>query len=271
MRTTSTTSIPPALPGYGARVATALNEEWRRLVHDHGAQTRASAWPPFPGAAGPGIHEVLAAVGGDRSVPAELADANLAALVGLAEHDDLAARVVLQRLVPGLVHAARRRRQQGMQSAFDELVATAWVLTRTYPLVRRPRRVAANLCRDAEYHAFVRPQRLRSSGERPLGALNDESPGRGAPGRPGARRSGNGATGGVMRAGFPAAADEVRALLQEALRSGVDRRGLALVVELHLAGRHPRALAGEMKVSERTVRMRRDVVVRQLARLAAAA
>ena len=186
--------------------------------------------------------------------------------------DELAARVVVQRLVPGLVHAARRRRQQqGMQSAFDELVATTWVLVRTYPLERRPRRGAANLCRDAEYQAFVRPLRLRSGDERPVGSLHDDVGERTGPARPGARRSTGATAPGVMRNGHPAAADEVRALLVEAIGSGIDRRALALVVELHLAGRHPRAVAGELHVSERTVRMRRDAVVRQLARMAAAA
>lgn len=270
MCSTSAPSGPQA--PHGARVASAMNHDWDRLLVDPQAQARATGWPSLPSALGRGLQHALAAAGGDRSIPIDVADANLAMLVSWAAADELAARVVVQRLVPGLVHAARRRRrQQGMQSAFDELVATAWVLARTYPLDRRPRRVAANLCRDAEYQAFVRPARLRSGDERPVGSLREEGGERSGPARPGARRAAGATATGVMRTGMPATADEVRALLVEAIGSGIDRRALALVVELHLAGRHPRAVAGELHVSERTVRMRRDAVVRQLARMAAAA
>ena len=255
-----------------ARVAAAINDDWARLVADDGAQRATAHWPALAEARGSGLQHALAAAGGDRTIEPEVADANLAALVRLAAVDDLAARLVLQRIVPGLVRAARRRRQAGMQQAFDELVGTAWMLVRTYPLDRRPQRVAANLCRDAEYQAFVRPSRLRSGDEVPHGALRDDAGGRRGNARPGGRRPAWPLpTAVVMRSELPAAADEVSALLLDALRCGVDRARVAIVAEIHLAGRHPSAVAHDLKISERTVRLRRETTIRQIARLAGAA
>ncbi len=269
MSSTTTPSWSAPLPG--ARIAAALNDDWHRLLGDAGAQSRSAAWR-LPGGSRPGgLAEVLDAVGGDRERTDEAADPNLGALVAIARHDELAARVVVQRLVPGLVHAARRRRYLGAQAAFDELVGTAWLLVRTYPIERRPTRVAANLCRDAEYEAFVRPRRLRSSGEEPHGALHES----GAPllegARPGSRRATPVPAGGMMISGLPATDDELRTVLVDARRAGVAPARLALLVQLHLLGRHPRALAEELRVSERTVRLHRDATVRQLARLDLAA
>ncbi len=253
-------------------VAAGLNTDWHHLCADAGVDHRVEVWPAPFGGPGASLEHTLALCGGDRTIDLDVADAHLATLVALAGHDDLAARVVLQRIVPGLVRAARRRRHQGgMRQAFDDVVANAWVVIRTYPLQRRPRRIAANLCRDAEYHAFVRPHRLRSGDEQPQGTLQSDRAGRPTTSdRPGARRtSRTDGRAAVMCTGMPAAADEVRALLADALLSGIDPAAVALVVTMHLEGRHPRVLATELAVSERTVRNRRDAVVRQLASLAA--
>lgn len=270
MASTSTLIAPCSAPT--ARVAAAINDDWARVVADGVAQQTASSWPVLLQARGRGLEHALAAAGGDRTIEPDVADTNLAALVRLAAVDDVAARLVLQRIVPGLVRAARRRQHAGMQQAFDELVGTAWVLVRTYPLERRPQRVAANLCRDAEYHAFVRPSRLRSGDERPLGALRDDVGDSRGNARPGGRRpTWPLPTAAVMRSELPAAADEVSALLLDALRCGVDRARVAIVAQIHLAGRHPSAVADELKISERTVRLRRETTIRQIARLAGAA
>jgi ATP/maltotriose-dependent transcriptional regulator MalT len=85
-------------------------------------------------------------------------DALLATLVQLAEHDDLALRVVLQRLMPGLVAAARRRAGAALAEGFDEVVGAAVAVVRSHGADHRPH-LAARLVRAAEYHAFVRPHR----------------------------------------------------------------------------------------------------------------
>lgn len=96
--------------------------------------------------------------GGDTGIDG---DAVLGLLVRLAHTDRLAARVVLQRLLPGVVALARRwaRRDEGGPDALDELLGVAWTVVRAYPIERRGVHVAANLLRDVEYHAFIRPHR----------------------------------------------------------------------------------------------------------------
>ncbi|MFZ9627825.1 MAG: hypothetical protein ACO3C1_00575 [Ilumatobacteraceae bacterium] len=111
-------------------------------------------------------------VGLDDSQDAErAADDVLGRLVLAARHDELAARVVLQRLLPGLSAAARRwsgDRRGGSTDAFGEIVSAAWVVIRAYPVERRPGRFAAKLLRDAEHQAFVKATRRRWTSEAAL-------------------------------------------------------------------------------------------------------
>jgi hypothetical protein len=60
--------------------------------------------------------------------------------------------------------AQRRGRimRGGTGAAIDEVIPTAWMVIRTFPHQRRTAKIAANLARDIEYHAFVRESRLRS-------------------------------------------------------------------------------------------------------------
>ena len=104
---------------------------------------------------------VAACVGEAAGAHADQANAVLARLLLAARVDEVAARVVLQRLLPGLVARARRwsPRPAGGADALGELLAAAWTVIRTFPVERRPGHLAANLLRDAEYHAFVRPHR----------------------------------------------------------------------------------------------------------------
>lgn len=100
----------------------------------------------------------------DAGADADGADGRLAALVAEARHNALAARVVLQRLLPGILSIARRRGDREWRLTleyYDELLANAWIVIRCYPIHRRPRAVAANLLRDIEYQTFTRPVRLR--------------------------------------------------------------------------------------------------------------
>ena len=86
----------------------------------------------------------------------------VARLLAAARSDEVAARVVLQRLIPGLVARSRcwgPRRVGGSVEAFDELVSAAWTVIREFPFERRPRHLIANLLRDSEYTAFRRTSR----------------------------------------------------------------------------------------------------------------
>ncbi len=77
-------------------------------------------------------------------------DAVLCALLSLAQGEPIAGRVVLEAMLPGLKKLAGRilidaREREELWSA---LMACAWERIRTYPVERRPRKVAANLLLD---------------------------------------------------------------------------------------------------------------------------
>jgi hypothetical protein len=111
--------------------------------------------PPVtdPAVAGP-------AGGEDERVPG---DRVLAALAALAGDDELAARVVLQRLLPGLSAVARRRARclDDHLVLTDELVASAWTVIRARPGRRRRDFVASSFLRAIEHQVFVRHERRR--------------------------------------------------------------------------------------------------------------
>ena len=70
----------------------------------------------------------------------------LSALARLARGDDVAARTLLQALVPGLVTLAASVGGDD-PTALDEIVSLAWERIRTYP-VSRPGSVAGNVLLD---------------------------------------------------------------------------------------------------------------------------
>jgi hypothetical protein len=124
-----------------------LDREWARL----GADPRAARRLP----------DVCAAAGGAGSLadverfvraagPAE-ADAVLVALVARAvEGDELAARVLLQLLLPGVRRLVRTWWALGdHDERAAAAVAAVYDRIRRYPIVRRPRRVAVNVLMDA--------------------------------------------------------------------------------------------------------------------------
>ena len=146
MPTTVCHSVPSRCP-----LAVRLQREWLALSQRRAVVRRAQNWGL--GLSFSSLDDLLAATG-HRAVGAPAPVEELPAEV-------VAARVLLQRLLPGLVAAARRweRRHGTATDAFDEVVAAAWVVVREYPYERRPHHLVANLLRDAEYHAFIRPRR----------------------------------------------------------------------------------------------------------------
>jgi hypothetical protein len=130
-----------------ASVLDQLDGEWRRTAAD---LTAARALPDVCRAAGGArtlgdVERYVRAAG-----PAE-ADHVLVVLVARAvEGDELAARVLLQLLLPG---ARRLARTWWALGDADERAAAAVAATydriRGYPLARRPRRIAANILMDA--------------------------------------------------------------------------------------------------------------------------
>jgi hypothetical protein len=116
----------------------ALDREWCELVHCQ--RTAATQWASQ--------HEVLASC---RSLDDVLSlaklnsDAILAALLTeVAAGDQLAGRVVLQALLGRMARMAQR----DPRSSLDDYLARLWCVINSYPLSRRPVRIAANLSLD---------------------------------------------------------------------------------------------------------------------------
>ncbi len=144
-----------------------LNAEWTALVTD---PTVAAELATEPIAGHDDLRRLLAACGGDRAADPEAADALLAEVVAAGlEGRVLARRVTFQRVLGALVAISVRRTRVAPARRvvlFDDLCATAWLVIGSYPLARRPRRIAANISRDAEYLTCVRPRRLHDSARR---------------------------------------------------------------------------------------------------------
>lgn len=117
-----------------ARMALAdrLNREWE-LLSERPAPTWWSRHPQLGG-----LPDLAAVLGAIRGRPDEILGALVAECL---EGDQLAGRVVMQALLPKLVRLACA----DTRVAFDDYVAAFWCCLRTYPLARRPERVAANL------------------------------------------------------------------------------------------------------------------------------
>jgi DNA-directed RNA polymerase specialized sigma24 family protein len=90
-------------------------------------------------------------------------DAVLRGLLARARVDPLAARVVLQALRPGLKGLAKRifLDADDVEQLWQLLLASVWEQIRTYPLERRPRRIAANLLLDSMRAALTELARER--------------------------------------------------------------------------------------------------------------
>ncbi|HEY0518194.1 MAG TPA: hypothetical protein VGC84_01785 [Ilumatobacteraceae bacterium] len=225
-----------------------LQREWNVLRCRRSVLVRASAWQ-LTKAPLTSLDELLVLTGlGSGPVPAA-SDDIMRRLVTSARVDDLAARVVLQRMLPGLSACAKRNSSsfESQLDALDELVSEAWTVIKTFPIERRDRYVIKNLLTDCEYHAFLKlrrrmlvqvvtdPVHLDRTVE-----IDDTE------------------TEPIMT---------IVRLLRAAQASGEDNADMEVVVALLNASTVKQAAAA-LGVTDRTVRNRRDVAVRRLQVLA---
>ena len=228
----------------GRCLSARLDREWELLRSRNRVVARARSWRVTDRVFAD-LDELLALAGHRTERTAE-ANAVLGRLVDAGRVDQLASRVVLQRLLPGLLAIVRRR---GPEGELEELIGAAWLAIRTYRTDRRPQRIAANLVRDAAYIAFTAPRRRRSASEVAIDPRRfDETP---------ADESMN-------------AFEELAMLLAAARGAGLPDEDADLVRHLVRAG-SPAAVAAEWNVTTRTVRNRRDRVTARLRELALAA
>ena len=158
--TRPTTIIHPT--GKSTTVRT-LVQEWSALSNAPTTLRRVNGWG-LPGKRVTNLDEVLIRAGFGLEATDSVGDQYLFKLVIRAANDELATRIVLQRLLPPLISIAARRgklTRGGFDEALTDTVAQAWIQIRTYPINKRPIKIASNLVRDSEYFAFVRDSRLK--------------------------------------------------------------------------------------------------------------
>lgn len=247
---TSSTSSQGTLPQR-------LFQEWHQLCTRRAVLDHVRSWP-LEGPPVRSLVDLLHRCGYERHADDHDADDTLRQLLRLAAHDHLAARVVLQRLLPGMLAIAHRRGHgtpAGSEPALAEVMGTMWVLVRSYPVHRRSRHLAANLLRDAEYQAFRRPARLMSHRReiptaRLVSRFSDsvdptfnwlDDPGR-----------------------------RLAEALNRGRSAGLSTADLELLTRL-ASGESTETLATQLGVSDRTLRARRAAAVQRLRQVVAAA
>jgi hypothetical protein len=158
---------------YAAQYAARLDRDWDRTRLERRSLRHARSWAtldePFDRCARTctDLGAIIELTDGRHTGPGTGNDA-LIRLVRVAAHDDLAARVVLQRILPGLItRAAPYRPFERHADPIEVVVPAAWIAIKTFDFDRRHGHLAAALISDAIFQAFRRPSRRRSAGERP--------------------------------------------------------------------------------------------------------
>lgn len=167
----------------------------------------------------------------------------LARLIGWAKSDPLAARIVLQRILPGLLAIVRDEQQRAPDvDAFDALLAEAWMSIVRYPVEARDRDVAARLLTDARHRAFTNPRRRRRVPESlcPPHRLDEPD----AP---------------IDRSSF----EELTGLLADARDNGLPERDVEVVAGIVNHGSAAQ-LAVVVRMDARSIRYRRDQAIKRL-------
>lgn len=244
------TSVPTLRSGRNCELIQALDAEWANLHTSRRALRTARSWAHRVPAAHPlaaaiedldDLDQLIAAT--QRTSDALRCDDDvLLVLVALARTDGLAGRVVLQRLLPGLI--AQSRRYRSFRDPTDPLevaVPLAWIAIRCYDVERRTRNVASSLLSDAMFQAFRRPLRRLSATAEEVRAPSafSATPWHDDP---------------------DTALDEFVAILRESQSAGVPEHHIDLLRHLVRAG-SPSAVARERQLTPRTIRNHRDQAV----------
>lgn len=224
--------------------AVRFDRDWDRIRHRPDHLRRARSWQ-LTSTPLDDLEQLVAATG--TGAPA--GETLLLDLVLLARSDDLATRVVLQRLLPELARIQRRRRWQGWTDVgLGDLLATGWTVVRTYNTDRRPVRVANALVSDIEYREYRAP--LRRIGH-------------GCPSEPWQFDE-------LVADLAPHPAVELAAIVHEARAAGLTDDELDLIRRL-VSGRLAVDIARDLAVTPRTIRNRRDRIALKLREVALAA
>lgn len=270
-RSAPPTAHPQDQPVTDQLVTNQLAREWRRLTITRQELATVRGWQ-LPGDEVQSLDDVLARCGyrpapgtaanrghahpveeptqaDGRDDPAndpanDPADVYLVQLLRLAATEPLAARIVLQRILPALCGLARRHAigQTRQRAMLDELVANAWPVICAYPVDRRPRRVVPNLVRDIGFQTVVRPRRRRQADELPMPTYRMEA---------------------VDVSSVEPVIELIEVLLAARRRGIVSDADVELLSALVRRGRAD-LVAHDLGVTPRTVRNHRDAAVHRL-------
>ncbi|HEV7762549.1 MAG TPA: hypothetical protein VGO78_26250 [Acidimicrobiales bacterium] len=229
-----------------------LEREWVRLRNDRPAARRLADVRALAGGAA-SLADVEAYV---RGAGPEDADAVLLALVRRAvTGDDLAARVLLQLLLPGTRNLARRWWALGDHEERAAAAVTAvYHRIKGYPVARRPGRIAANVLMDAA-------RELRRAVPRVTVTLTaDPAAADGPDGRGPSAYRGRDDAGPASHAAM-----ELAEVLRDAVDDGVLERGDAeLIARSRIAGHRVADIARHHHLGSRTLWDRRHRAERTL-------
>lgn len=225
--------------------------DWESACSSPRALRRANGWG-LPGGPAEHLDDIVLRAGFGGATDCDEADAYLLALVTRAASDPLAAQIVLHRVLPPVISIAQRRGKLhpgGIEGAVGDLVAQAWFVITSYPVERRPRKVAANIVRDIEYHEFVSGRRPRRTSVR---FVDHDSFAAGEFDLS------------VTGVSAPPDADELHNLMIQLEMRGVSRLRLE-IMRLSFEGWHGTEIGRRLGLKERTVRWHRAEALRAAA------
>jgi len=189
------------------------------------------------------------ALTGHRVDSSRECDELLGRLVRVAGSDPMAARIVLQRILPGLLAIVKVEQERNPRiNAFDVLVGEAWISIARYRIDTRPTDIAARILHDARHRAFTNGRRRRVVEEVSCDAetLNE-----------------------MVVLATTAPFDDLVRVIGEAKRRGLEAEAVDIVGALLAHGTAVKVAAAQ-QLTTRAVRYRRDHAIGRIRRLVAA-
>ena len=225
-----------------------LDSDWATLAESAAATTALRRWRRQEPALAPfSTMAELVQAAHRRGAPAEC-DRILAALARRAGSDSLAARTLLQLLLPGARALSRRLWWLGgPEERAAAVVGALYERIRTYPFARRPAKVAANALADVKQRLLREAPHHRPA-ELPSVELVEDGLAASAP------------------ADQPSAAEELLELLDWAVAGGhVSRRDACLIAQTRIADVPIGELGRREGLEAHSMRRRRQRAERRLA------
>lgn len=245
---TDITSEPPRLLRTSSPVLRELDREWDRLCRRPSSLRRARGWTDV-GALGAAtraarnLDDIVAASqpGAGHGDGSEV----VRALLEVAATDDLAGRIVIQRILPGLIAGSRKWGLRGTTAddPVDVIIGAAWIAIRNFDVANRHVYIAPALVADALWIGFRRHSRRMQATEIPL--PSDVL---------------------AFNAAAPVELHPIRALaatVRAAVCAGVDPADLDVLRDILAAG-SPSKAALARGVTVRTIRNRRDAATAKI-------